>query len=109
MIDAVPFFFALGAVAALLKSGLRLPAAVFETLSIYLLLAIGLKGGVEIARAENVALWRDAALGHERAFHFFDETSIQAAREAWKSLKDRDGVERHYWKQDEDGRWKDLT
>ena len=62
MIDAVPFFFALGAVASLLKSGLRLPAAVFETLSIYLLLAIGLKGGVEIARAENVALWRDAGL-----------------------------------------------
>ena len=62
MIDAVPFFFALGAVASLVKSGLRLPAAVFETLSIYLLLAIGLKGGVEIARAESVTLWRDAGL-----------------------------------------------
>ena len=44
MVDAVPFFFALGAVASLARSGLRLPAAVFETLSIYLLLAIGLKG-----------------------------------------------------------------
>jgi len=62
MIDAVPFFFALGAVASLLKSGLRLPAAVFETLSIYLLLAIGLKGGVEIARAESATLWSDAML-----------------------------------------------
>ena len=43
MVDAVPFFFALGAVASLARSGLRLPAAVFETLSIYLLLAIGLQ------------------------------------------------------------------
>lgn len=62
MIDAVPFFFALGAVASLLRSGLRLPAAVFETLSIYLLLAIGLKGGVEIARADAAVLWRDSLL-----------------------------------------------
>ena len=53
MVDAVPFFFALGAVASLARSGLRLPAAVFETLSIYLLLAIGLKGGVELSRAEH--------------------------------------------------------
>lgn len=62
MIDAVPFFFALGAVASLLRSGLRLPAAVFETLSIYLLLAIGLKGGIEIARADSLTLGRDALL-----------------------------------------------
>ena len=53
MVDAVPFFFALGVVASLVRSGLRLPAAVFETLSIYLLLAIGLKGGMEIARSES--------------------------------------------------------
>ena len=62
MVDAVPFFFALGAVASLARSGLRLPAAVFETLSIYLLLAIGLKGGVEIARSESATLWVDALL-----------------------------------------------
>ncbi|HAY10677.1 MAG TPA: sodium-dependent bicarbonate transport family permease, partial [Thauera sp.] len=62
MVDAVPFFFALGAVASLVRSGLRLPAAVFETLSIYLLLAIGLKGGMEIARSESATLWVDALL-----------------------------------------------
>jgi len=59
--------------------------------------------------ARNVALadgiWRDAALGFERAFHFFDENRITDARSAWKALADRDGVERRYWKQDEDGRW----
>ncbi len=42
MLDAVPFFFALGAVASLARSELKLPTAVFEALSIYLLLAIGL-------------------------------------------------------------------
>lgn len=62
MPDAVPFFFALGVLGSLLKSGLRLPAAVFETLSIYLLLAIGLKGGVEIAASTAPGLWRDALL-----------------------------------------------
>ena len=60
MPDAVPFFFALGALAHLCRSGLRLPAPLYETLSIYLLLAIGLKGGVEIAASSHPALWRDA-------------------------------------------------
>lgn len=60
MLDAVPFFFALGAVAHFCRSSLRLPASLYETLSIYLLLAIGLKGGVEIASSTHPALWRDA-------------------------------------------------
>ncbi|RYD92944.1 MAG: DNA polymerase III subunit chi [Sphingomonadales bacterium] len=59
--------------------------------------------------ARNVALadgiWREEALGFDRAFHFFDEDAIQEARAAWKALADRDGVERRYWKQDENGRW----
>jgi uncharacterized protein len=50
MIDAVVLFFVLGLVARLGKSDLRLPEALYETLSIFLLLAIGLKGGVELAR-----------------------------------------------------------
>lgn len=54
-------------------------------------------------------IWRDAALAHERAFYFFDETSIDGARAAWRALKGREGVERHYWKQDEAGRWKDMA
>lgn len=59
--------------------------------------------------ARHVALidgeWRDEALTFDRAFHFFGEDSIGAARIAWKTLADRDGVERRYWKQDETGRW----
>ena len=50
MTDAVVLFFLLGVVARLAKSDLRLPEALYETLSIFLLLAIGLKGGVELAK-----------------------------------------------------------
>lgn len=50
MIDPVVLFFLLGVFARLAKSDLRIPEALYETLSIYLLLAIGLKGGVEIAK-----------------------------------------------------------
>ncbi len=59
--------------------------------------------------ARHIALidgrWRDEALGFDRAFHFFDGDTVAAAREAWKGLAGRDGVERNYWKQDENGRW----
>ena len=48
-------------------------------------------------------LWRDAALGFDRAFHFFDGEGIVAAREAWKALAGREGVERRYWKQTQTG------
>lgn len=41
--------FALGAFAVLLRSDLKLPEPVFSALSIYLMLAIGIKGGVELA------------------------------------------------------------
>jgi len=49
-IDPVIPFFLLGILARLLKSDLRLPEALYEALSVYLLLALGLKGGVELAR-----------------------------------------------------------
>ena len=59
--------------------------------------------------ARNVALadgiWRDEALAFERAFHFFDDTSIAAARIAWKALAERDGIARNFWKQGQDGKW----
>ena len=48
--------------------------------------------------------WRDAALGFERAFFLFDAETLEAARLAWKLLSGREGVERHYWS-NEDGRW----
>lgn len=50
-------------------------------------------------------VWRDEALGFDRAFHFFDADRIVEARAAWKALADLEGVERRYWKQDENGRW----
>ena len=50
MIDVVVLFFLLGLLARLLKSDLSLPGVLYETLSIYLLLAIGLKGGVELSK-----------------------------------------------------------
>lgn len=49
-IDPVLLFFLLGLSAGLLRSALRLPGAVYELVSMILLLAIGLKGGVELAR-----------------------------------------------------------
>lgn len=48
--------------------------------------------------------WREAALTFERAFHLFDEANLAEARQAWKLLSGREGVERNYWAR-EDGRW----
>jgi hypothetical protein len=50
MVDVVVLFFLLGLLARLVKSDLALPGVLYETLSIYLLLAIGLKGGVELSK-----------------------------------------------------------
>ena len=50
MLDVAVLFFLLGLAARLAGSALRVPQALYETLSIYLLLAIGLKGGMELAR-----------------------------------------------------------
>lgn len=54
--DPVIWFFALGLVAALAKSDLRMPPAIYDLLSMLLLLTIGLKGGVELARAPFAGL-----------------------------------------------------
>ena len=43
--------FALGILATLLRSDLRLPEAVYQALSIYLLLGIGIKGGVALSQS----------------------------------------------------------
>jgi len=56
VIDVVVLFFLLGVFARLVGSDLRLPEALYETLSIYLLLAIGLKGGLELSRQPLAAL-----------------------------------------------------
>jgi DNA polymerase III subunit chi len=82
----------------------------------------GIAGGTDDARqpillstspdAPNLArnmliadgLWRDSALSYDRAFFLFDNASLQAARDAWKALRGREGVEPRYWAQ-EGGKW----
>ena len=82
----------------------------------------GLAGGAEDARqpvllstspdAPNLArnaliadgIWRDSVLSYDRSFFLFDDATLQAAREAWKSLGGREGVERRYWAR-EGGKW----
>jgi DNA polymerase III subunit chi len=63
-------------------------------------------GARHVAITDGV--WRDEALGFDRAFHFFDDGSIEAARTAWRDVKGRDGVEPRYWRQ-EDGRWRQVA
>jgi hypothetical protein len=48
--DPIVLFFLLGVLARLARSDLRLPEAMYEGLSIFLLITIGLKGGVELAK-----------------------------------------------------------
>lgn len=57
--------FGLGAIARLVKSDLRLPDAVYQLLSTYLLLSIGLRGGAELAHTPfaQLALPAAATLG----------------------------------------------
>ncbi len=50
MIDVVVLFFLFGLAAGLARSDLKLPAALYDSLSVFLLLAIGLKGGEGLAK-----------------------------------------------------------
>jgi hypothetical protein len=51
LLSPIPLAFALGVIARLLKSELSLPKDLYASLSIYLLFALGLKGGVELSHA----------------------------------------------------------
>ena len=82
----------------------------------------GLAGGADDARqpvllsktpdAPNLARnaliadgnWRESTLSYDRSFFLFDGDSLSSAREAWKSLAEREGVERRYWAR-EGGKW----
>lgn len=50
MIDVVVLFFLLGLIAGLARSELKLPAALYDSLSVFLMIAIGLKGGEGLAK-----------------------------------------------------------
>jgi uncharacterized protein len=56
-LDPVVLFFLLGLGAGLMRAELRLPQSIYEFLSVVLLLAIGLKGGVELANQSLVELF----------------------------------------------------
>ncbi len=53
-------FFALGVIAALVKCDLKFPETLYVTLTIYLLVAIGFKGGAAIAEAGMAKVWLPA-------------------------------------------------
>ncbi len=55
-----------------------------------------------IALADGV--WRDEALDFDRAFYLFPPSHTDNARAAWRSLGEKEHVERRYWKQD-GGKW----
>ena len=61
MPDPVVLFFLLGVLARVLRSDLRVPEPLYDALSIYLLLALGLKGGAELARAAGPTLLAQTA------------------------------------------------
>ncbi|MBH1991750.1 MAG: DNA polymerase III subunit chi [Sphingomonadaceae bacterium] len=57
-----------------------------------------LNGARHVALADG--LWRDEALGFERAFYFFDADTVDGARTSWRALAKQDGVEPRFWRQD---------
>lgn len=48
-------------------------------------------------------IWREEASAFERAFLLFDASATQAARDLWRSFRDREAIESHAWKQEEGG------
>ena len=59
-------------------------------------------GSKYVAIADGV--WRDADSDFDRTFYFFDDATLKPARQCWRELGKRDGLERHFWKQ-EGGKW----
>ena len=49
-------------------------------------------------------LWRESVLSYDRSFLLFGNATLEGAREAWRSLAGREGVERRYWAQ-VGGKW----
>lgn len=60
LLSPAVLFFALGLVAALTRSDLKFPEPLYVSLTLYLLIAIGFKGGVAIAEAGLAKVWLPA-------------------------------------------------
>jgi len=56
MIDPIILFFIFGFLASLFRSDLKIPPAIYDLLSILLLITIGMKGGVELAKQPFISL-----------------------------------------------------
>ena len=61
-LDAVVLFFVLGLAAGVLKVRLPFPGGLYQTLTLFLLLAIGLKGGAALAEHASLRIVRESAL-----------------------------------------------
>jgi len=59
-------------------------------------------GARYLAIADGV--WREGEPAFERTFLLFDEATVQGARECWRMLGQREGIERKFWKQ-QGGKW----
>lgn len=55
-LEPAVLFFVVGFLAGVARTDLRLPAPIYDAITIFLLLAIGLKGGVELARYEFLSV-----------------------------------------------------
>jgi DNA polymerase III subunit chi len=55
-------------------------------------------GARHIALADG--LWRDEALQFERVFYFFDDNSVEGARQSWRTLSRQDAIEPRFWRQE---------
>ena len=62
LLSPIVLAFALGVLARLVKSEFRLPKELYASLSVYLLLALGLKGGVELSHARSAEFAGPAAV-----------------------------------------------
>ena len=63
MLSPAVLFFLLGVVAALVKTDIKFPEPLYSALTIYLLVAIGFKGGVAVSEAGVAAVWLPALGG----------------------------------------------
>jgi len=62
-VDVVIAFFVLGIVASVVKSNLDFPNGLYQSLSIFLMIAIGLKGGIALSEhASSEIIWQSLAV-----------------------------------------------
>ncbi|MEO0418888.1 MAG: DNA polymerase III subunit chi [Pseudomonadota bacterium] len=67
-----------------------------------------LSGSIQAANGASHAIFADGqfrdAPDFARTFLLFDDATLQHARETWKALSDREGLERAFFRQD-GGKW----